>query len=398
MPKYLNRNKILLSIIILIIALVIPLTLIQVQKQQEIRQRAAEKEQEESISLNFVTDNADKKIDEEFPVEIQLTNSKHVDISAVDLNIEYNSNILELSTKPKGSLKSFFTEIFNDQYLSGNRGIIRYIAVNADKGFATRDLYITVAILTFKGKKIGAGNVKFKANTIVTASTADAGKIKLNIDGLDKEEAYTIVARTDSPIILPTATPSPIPLPGSTVLELSLALGGIGPRNNIVQNSRVAKSPVTIEVFKMLESGDETPVSPARKGILIYNLSDGKFKGSVNLGTTLSPGKYEFKIKVERYLKKLIPDIFTVSAPTTEIQKITVDLPATNPLLPGNINIQGQSEHIINAMDYNSILNCYGAKYSLDCKTEIFADLNFDDQVGIIDLNIVLRNIGKTDD
>ena len=197
--------------------------------------------------------------------------------------------------------------------------------------------------------------------------------------------------------VAPTATPTP-PLPGSTVLELSLALGGIGPRNNTVQNSKIAKSPVTINVFKMSEGGDETPVPPARKGILIYNLLEGKFKGTVNLGTSLSPGKYEFKIKVDRYLQKLVPGIFTVNAHTTEIQKITVDLPATNPLLAGNINMEGQSEDTINAMDYNSILNCYGGKFSSDCKTKVFPDLNFDEKVDIIDLNIVLRNIGKTDD
>jgi hypothetical protein len=54
---------------------------------------------------------------------------------------------------------------------------------------------------------------------------------------------------------------------------------------------------------------------------------------------------------------------------------------------------------LLNVGDYSAVVDCFGEKLNtVLCLYRDSADLNFDGVVDIIDLNIVLRNFGKTDD
>lgn len=164
------------------------------------------------------------------------------------------------------------------------------------------------------------------------------------------------------------------------MLDLDLPLEGIGPNNNNLP-SDVAKSSVTVEVLSNITE----KVTLTKTDKVVYDPSSGKFKRNVDLGNKLSPGEYEIKIKVDRYLKKLVPAIFTVKK-TTEIQTIPIQI--KTPLLRS-----------VGVLDYNAVANCYGDKLNtVLCANRESADLNFDEIVDIIDLNIVLRNFGKKDD
>ena len=184
----------------------------------------------------------------------------------------------------------------------------------------------------------------------------------------------------------PTSTLTPTPFPGSTVIDLSLALEGIEAKRTLL--STIGVSSVTIKAFQDTDTDRKNPVS-TKQGLVVYNSVNGKFKGTVDLGILLK-GNYLVTIKIDQYLQKLSPNIFTAEG-GTKIQTI----PITATLTPGNIN----GDNVIDALDFNAVLNCYGAKANTTgCQGENSADLNADRKVDIIDLNIVLRNYGKTDD
>lgn len=196
-----------------------------------------------------------------------------------------------------------------------------------------------------------------------------------------------ISSLTPTPTLTP---PTPTPTrPGGVILALSLALEGIGEKR-INLPSRVAKSSATIEV---LSHPSET-IALTKTDSVIYDSASGKFKRPVDLGTALAPGDYQVKIKIDNYLKKLLADVFTVKGGTT-----TQTIPAETFLFAGNINTSSQSAKTIDILDYNSVRNCFGARLNTEgCTNKSSADLNFDGTVDIVDLNITLRNFGKTDD
>jgi hypothetical protein len=405
----LDKNKILLIGIILIVLIGIPLTILQSQKEQDIRQRATGKEVGK-VSLGLECQSQDQlicediEVNDEFSVEIHLKNEKLLDISAFMFTINYDSNLLTLSGfRPE--LTKFNPPIINE---SSVLGVVQYAAVNPDPTTKITNDNILIGTLDFKAISESTGGVVNLANSQVTSSTKK--EEALEVDHQDFAFAINLTSEICTPegkkshcekrgfecgasevcsqrpgteegkkscICYPAA-----PTPGGVLLDLSLSLETIKPDQKNLP-AHVAKSPITIEVLHNLT--EEVVVT--KDDQIVYDKTDGKFKRILDLGK-IPPGEYEVKIKVDKYLKKLVPTIITVieTAPE-ETQTIALDI--TTPMLRS-----------VGLLDFGAFVDCYGSKINDpdSCKHQDSADLNFDEVVDIIDGNIVLRNFGKTDD
>lgn len=407
-----NKNKILLIGIILIVLIGIPLTILQSQKEQDIRQRASE-QTEEAVSL--VLECAPKRIcedievNDEFSVEIRLKNENKLDITAFMFTINYDETLLELSGfEPKQT--KFDPPIFNETAIPG---IVQYAAATqsiTEKDKVT-DNNIFIGRLDFKAKQEGSGNAYFANSQVTSSAKKDEA---LEVDNQDLAFSITPMSESCNPEGKKSAcekidfickasevcTQRPgadegkknctcypaAPIPGGVLLDLSLSLENIKADRKDLPSS-VALTKATIEVLSKDKETKEFKSVTEEKTNLEYYPGDGKFRRFVELGK-IPPGEYQIKIKADKYLKKLVPKIITVAeVPEEEIQTIPVEL--TEPLLRS-----------VDALDFNSLVNCYGSKLSTDSclLDQDSADLNFDEVVDIVDLNIVLRNFGKTDD
>ena len=365
-----------------IIVIAIPLTVFVAQKQQEIRQKAATLET--PPSLYFAMEDSSVAIDrlslrpgESVIVSLRLnTNSK--DINGFDITLQ-SQNILAITkTDPGTNALLFDTELFNA--INGLDNSLNFSRVSSDTTKSTLRQNLDLLQITLTGQSGGDGTIKIvKADLTSPSLESQAFVPRVTVSSLP----FDILGPTSPP--LPTSIPTPTPpLPGSTVIDLSLTLEGIEAKRKLL--STIEVSSVTIEAFK--DTDRKKPVS-TKQGLVIYNLVNGKFKGTVDLGI-LAKGNYLVTIKIDKYLKKLSQNILTAIGGTQ-----TQTIPVATTLLHGSIN----DDDIIDVLDYNAILSCYGNKLNtVLCENKEVVDLTFDRVVDIIDLNIIFRNFDKTDD
>src|SRR6185503_21005460 len=116
-----------------------------------------------------------------------------------------------------------------------------------------------------------------------------------------------------APTDMPTSVPQPTdtPVPGSTVLVLTLNLHGIGtggdsanPTSLGNQNPTRASRNVTVDIYDV-----QNQLVVSQTGTIEYNSNAGKFVGSVNLGPQFVTGLYTIKVKTDQYLRSIVPGI-----------------------------------------------------------------------------------------
>lgn len=191
------------------------------------------------------------------------------------------------------------------------------------------------------------------------------------------------------PFCQPKSTPTPIPqqpapntAQGLVSINLSVFLEGIGPaRANLTQKVFVASASAWTQ-----DNNQETAI---KGGTITYDAKTGMFRGTLDSGSPLVAQNYYFKVKVNRFLKKQILNVFVVKPDPTPktIQLSTL-------LLGGDANNNGK----IDMEDYGIIVRCFGKKQNSKTCLDKKGDLNYDGIINEIDYNMVVRNFGKTDE
>jgi hypothetical protein len=184
----------------------------------------------------------------------------------------------------------------------------------------------------------------------------------------------------------PTAAPTMAP--NSTGLSLNLFLHGLGkggdsanPNAGGNTSPRRTQRNVKIEVFN-----SQNQLVLTKDGVVGFNPATGNFLGVLDAGTQLTSGIYTVKVKVDQFLKVLIPGIQNLSTGRINV------LPQAR-LVTGDMN----NDNKINALDYNVLIDCYAdltpAANCSDPVKKLMADLTDDGSVNMFDYNLFLREL-----
>ncbi len=189
-------------------------------------------------------------------------------------------------------------------------------------------------------------------------------------------------------MIAPTATPNPTP--ATTFLDLTIyehGIGNSGDNTNPTDTNLSNKNPLhkTIDADLELFNSDNQLIGQGL-GPLTYNNDSGNFKGTVEIyPNTFASGNYYLKVKTPSHLKRLVPDILTITSGQTNT------VPAAT-LVTGDAN----NDNRLDILDYNLLLGCYSdlaPAISCDANKKTATDFNDDSFVNQIDYNLFLREI-----
>ncbi len=187
---------------------------------------------------------------------------------------------------------------------------------------------------------LGTGDKAFES---VLSSTTPAA---ITIGGISQ------VTPTNDPSITPSISPKPSENATTATFTLQLhGVGSSGDNPNPNGSSLSNKTPLHPQrnLAILLYNTDNQLVSSI-SGAVNYDPGSGTFKGSVDLGPSLSQGNYNIKIKTDRYLRKLIPGAQKI----TPLQDNRITEVA---VVAGDTN----SDNSVNILDYNAFLDCgYG--------------------------------------
>lgn len=189
----------------------------------------------------------------------------------------------------------------------------------------------------------------------------------------------------------PTSTPVPTatPVPLATKFAFTIFMHGIGhsgdnanPTAYSLSNQNPVHSQWTLNVEVLNSSGQ---VVLTKSGMVAFNATNGYFTGTIDMGTSLSTGQYNIKVKNNQYLKRLIPGIQSITAGTTNA------IPQAT-LVTGDVN----NDNKLDILDYNIIVGCYSDfAPPLSCTQDqkYAADLTDDGNVNQFDYNLFLRDL-----
>lgn len=200
-----------------------------------------------------------------------------------------------------------------------------------------------------------------------------------------------IPGATATPTPIPGASPTPTSPPGSTSFAFAAGLIGIGSQGS-------NQSPVhrTRNATLCLYSTSTDPSGDGNCSRATYKLTgtavfgSGTFSGSVS-STGISSGQYAVLLKIDNFLRRRLGSVAqTISAGSSNnVGSINV--------LPGDIN----NDNVVNILDYNAFINCYGSKFNTSSCTAnpstngSGADLNDDGKVDGVDYNLFVRSLAN---
>lgn len=386
----LSQKKWLLIGVAAIAILIIPITVSELQKEQETRSRASSSS---PVTLSLSPSSKLLAVGESFTSQL-LMQTESNDVSGVDITLKFDRNILEIISFAPTSV--FNTSLLNTP--SNENGTLRYAAVNTSANPITGD-GIELGTIAFRAIDSGTSTVSFERvqATGTGQSQALAMGVHINATYIVGQSATPIPSATPAPTEFPdipvpttastpTSTPptptappvilSPTPIPGGVRATFSILLQGIS--GNIDARSKNQQLEITV----INTQGSEVAVV---NNTIVYDAKSQAFSGVVDFGTRVPPGDYTLKIKIKKYLRKIIPGIFTFS-PNTDKTLPTVTLAV------GDIN----GDNTISIQDYNVIVGCFRnkAQTSSCAGKEDDADLDTNGAVDGIDYNLFLRSLG----
>jgi hypothetical protein len=192
---------------------------------------------------------------------------------------------------------------------------------------------------------------------------------------------------TRTPTPSPTRTPTPTPPAASSRLQLSLFLHGIGKGGDNVNpqglgntNPLHTQRNVTVEVYNT-----QNQLVLTKQGTVTYSASAGNFGGQIDMGKTLPSGFYTLKVKINSFLRTLVPGILTLTAGQLHTVPVVY-------LTAGDSN----GDNSLNVLDYEIILGCYSdflPPVSCTALQKSQADLTDDNQVNQLDYNLFIREL-----
>lgn len=309
---------------------------------------------------------------EEVTIYLFLNTQGNV-VNSFDTTLTFQ-NALPLVGVTEGNevTSKFDDSLFNDTDYQSNT--LRYSRVNTNTNRAIRGPSVYLATLTFRAQAPPpaptpptTGAIAITAAAITSPASTDF--LQLSLPTL----SYTVAPPTPTPTRTPTPSPTPtiMPTPTGPTISLSLALSGIGLGQ---QRNGSPKTPTrTVSLFLYDGNDRLVIVNKPITGDVIYQSGDGRFHGTVPLGTSIPQGNYTIKVKTPRYLIRRIPGILTI--PPQRQSEITVP-----ELVVGDID----GNNVMDIRDYDIFRSCFGSNAtSAACgSNKDLADLNDD---GVVD-------------
>ncbi|HSW47959.1 MAG TPA: hypothetical protein VLG67_02655 [Candidatus Saccharimonadales bacterium] len=197
------------------------------------------------------------------------------------------------------------------------------------------------------------------------------------------------VTTTLTPTVIPTVTilPTPTIPAGNTSFVIQLLLHGIGqagdsanPQSGGNANPLHPQRNITVEVYN-----SQNTLVLTKTGLISYSSTAGDFKGTIDMGTTLTTGAYTVKVKTDQFLKALVPGIQNITNGTQNVIPVTV-------MINGDVNL----DNTLNILDYNLLMGCYSdfmPAVSCTPANNLLSDLDDDGAVNQFDYNLFLREL-----
>lgn len=364
----LSRRKKLLFIGLLLLLIAVPLTLSFLQQSQDTRSRASAGTTLSLIPQPGTSSFIEKSVGQTVPIDMMIDPGSSNAITFIRYQIKYDPTKLQpLASNPFTLNTTKFPTIIEGPVV-GNGTISQSISVGSDPTKAIR-VPTKVGTANFKAIAVteeGPTTVTFTSlsQALSSGPNDQAGE---NVLTTPQAATISIIAITGTPVPTetptpapsptgpqPTMTPSPTLAPGQTALSFKLLLHGIGaagdnpnPTGNDLSNKNPRHQQRNI-IVTVYDANDQLVTT--KTGTLSYDGATGEFNGQVDLGTNFSSGTYTIKIKSDRYLRRLIPGVQTI----TKSQNNTI---ALTQLVAGDTN----SDNTLNILDYSALLDCgYG--------------------------------------
>lgn len=321
-------------------------------------------------------------------------------ITFIKFQIHYDSTKISIDQTNPFTLNTIAFSGFVEGPVIENGTITESVSVGADP---TKAIRIPTKIGTLHIKTIATtGNtptsLSFSNQTQVLSAGSNATASQ-NVLGTTNPAFITITDGTQ-----PTTTQSPTATPTvpQTTLSFSLLLHGIGSAGdnpNPTGNDLSNKDPLTkTRNLDVLLYDNANKLVSNTPGTVTYNATTGTFDGTVAINQTVPNGVYTIKIKSDRYLRRLVPEVITIKS------KQNNDISKTE-LIAGDTD----NNNILNVLDYNALLDCgYGELsplpisnshatfYSQECQAHqptINNDLNDNGIINAADYNLFIREL-----
>ena len=350
-----HKKELFLGLFVVLLLAAIPFTINLIQRPQEVRTRASG-----STTLNFTptssTANPIKKnIGDTVTLDMMVDPGSNL-VTFVRFQIKYDATLLEPTANPFSLNTTAFPTMIEGPVL-GSGLIAASVSVGSDP----------TKVIT-KLTKVGSVTFKAKGATGATPTTVSFTTLSQALSSGATDQAAENVLSSTAPAIIsianstggPTATPStsltPQPTANSTIVTFSLLLHGIGaagdnpnPGGNSLSNKNPLHPQRNLDV--VIYDSNNQQVFTTKTNSLNYDKASGAFIAKVDVGPNFPTGSYNIKLKSDRYLRRLLPGIQTI----TNLQDNTI---AQTALVAGDAN----GDNVLNVLDYNAYLDCgYGA-------------------------------------
>ncbi len=229
---------------------------------------------------------------------------------------------------------------------------------------------------------IDLGPVSSSSGAITLGVKAEGKTGGCNEGRLGSWEGKVVIATNSA-----SQTPPPPPAATNTLFNFDLLFHGIG-KGGDNQNSAGGGNPtplhptrsVVVDVYDL----DNNPIITAKEGQVTFDPASGTYKGTVDMGTTLTSAAYTIKTKLSHSLRASIAR--NIKAGTTSAIPQMI-------LISGDTNNDGK----LDIADFNIIEGCY-SDFDLppaDCNVtkKLQADIDDDGKVNQFDLNLYLREM-----
>jgi len=394
MPAENNKKKIVLGLFLFLLLISIPLTLSLTKRPQETRSRASG-----STTLSFTPSSTttaplQKDIGDTIDVDMMVDPGTNM-VTFVRFQVNYDPTKLELLPNPF-VLNTTSFPVAVEGPIVANGSLAESVSIGSDP---TKAITKPTKIGTLHFKAIGPTNGSPTGITFTDLTQAlSAGQ---------NEQAGENVLSTTTPAYVSIGGNATTPAPSGpqTLLKFKILLHGVGaagdnpnPGGNSLSNKNPLHPQRNLEV-QIFDSSNQLISSVSAPTAISYTgPTNGTFDGSVDLGPSFPTGKYNIKIKTDRYLRRLVPGIISIE----NLQEVTVDEVG---LIAGDTN----SDNYLNVLDYNALLDCGFGKLdplpmadpnsvynSATCKghpTSELVDVNDDGIINATDYNLFIREL-----
>lgn len=377
-------SKVKILIVFLILLLIsIPVTLSLLKTSQETRSKAAGATTLSLIPQPGPGSSINKGVNDTVPIDVLVDPGTNV-VSIVSFQVQYDPSILQIAnTNPVSLISNTFHTVLDGPVLK-NGLVSESISVGSNTANAIQ-----------KPTKIATLNFKAIATTSTPTSITFTGLTKAYSSGSNDQAATNILSSTN-----PATVSIGIGPQANTNLGFTLLLHGIGSAGDTVnpttsdlsnKNPIHPQRPINVWVYN-----SSNQIVATGSGVVNFDTGSGTFLGQAGLVPDIPTGNYTVKVKSDRYLRKLVSGVPTITNGQVT-QMVQTELVA------GDTN----NDNRIDVLDYNALLDCgygqinplpmtnSGSKYeSGACQAHTTpANVDLDDN-GIItssDYNLLLR-------